>query len=78
MYTDFLASSHVEHCLQLAAHKEPIGVTVGAILGHTLCTSLAVVGGRLLAMKISQRTVAAIGGFLFLGFAAHSYVYPPL
>ncbi|GAQ92869.1 hypothetical protein KFL_011750020 [Klebsormidium nitens] len=64
--------------IALAAHKDPVGVTVGAILGHTLCTSLAVVGGRLLAMRISQRTVAAIGGFLFLGFAVHSHFYPPL
>ncbi len=31
--------------------------------------------GQLLAMKISQRTVAVSGGMLFLLFAAHNLVY---
>ncbi|KAG0559294.1 hypothetical protein M758_10G092900 [Ceratodon purpureus] len=64
--------------IALAMHKNPFGVTLGAIVGHTICTSVAVVGGRLLALKISQRTVATIGGFLFLCFAMSSYFYPPL
>eukprot|EP00249_Psilotum_nudum_P001311 c13736_g1_i2 orf=222-1103(+) len=64
--------------IALATHKNAAGVTVGAVLGHTLCTSLAVVGGRLLALKISQRTVAMVGGILFMGFAVSSYFYPPL
>lgn len=59
-------------------HKNPFGVTLGAIAGHTMCTSVAVVGGRLLALKISQRTVATVGGCLFLCFAMNSYFYPPL
>ena len=46
------------------------GVTVGAILGHSICTGVAVVGGALLARRISQRTVAVAGGTLFLIFAA--------
>ncbi|URE01102.1 P21-Rho-binding domain [Musa troglodytarum] len=53
--------------LELATHKNAIGVAVGATLGHTICTSLAVVGGSMLASKISQKTVATIGGLLFLG-----------
>ena len=32
----------------------------------------AVVGGQLLAMRISQRTVAISGGVMFLLFAANS------
>lgn len=64
--------------MQLATHKNAIGVAVGASLGHTVCTSLAVVGGSMLASKISQRTVATIGGVLFLGFSVSSYFYPPL
>jgi Ca2+/H+ antiporter, TMEM165/GDT1 family len=64
--------------MQLATHKNAIGVAVGASIGHTLCTSLAVVGGSMLASKISQRTVATIGGVLFLGFSVSSYFYPPL
>ncbi|XP_074584780.1 GDT1-like protein 4 [Curcuma longa] len=64
--------------IALATHKNAIGVAVGATLGHTICTSLAVIGGSLLASKISQRTVATIGGLLFLGFSLSSYFYPPL
>jgi putative Ca2+/H+ antiporter (TMEM165/GDT1 family) len=64
--------------IALAAHKNPWGVTLGATLGHTVCTSLAVVGGRLLALKISQRTVATVGGCLFMAFAMSSYFYPPV
>lgn len=63
---------------QLATHKNPFGVTIGATLGHVICTSIAVVGGRMLAAKISQRTVASIGGLLFLAFAVHSYFTPPI
>jgi putative Ca2+/H+ antiporter (TMEM165/GDT1 family) len=36
-------------------------------------TGLAVIGGRLMATKISQRTVAFTGGMLFLIFSAHSF-----
>lgn len=64
--------------IALATHKNAVGVAVGATIGHTLCTSLAVVGGSMLASKISQRTVATVGGLLFLGFSLSSYFYPPL
>ncbi|XP_057470938.1 GDT1-like protein 3 [Actinidia eriantha] len=64
--------------IALATHKNAIGVAVGASIGHTICTSLAVVGGSMLASKISQRTVATVGGLLFLGFSLSSYFYPPL
>ncbi|KAL6900742.1 hypothetical protein ACP4OV_005418 [Aristida adscensionis] len=64
--------------IALATHKNAIGVATGATLGHTICTSIAVVGGSMLASKISQGTVATIGGFLFLGFSVSSYFYPPL
>ncbi|RZC47384.1 hypothetical protein C5167_040329 [Papaver somniferum] len=43
---------------QLATHKNAVGVAVGACIGHTICTSIAVVGGSMLASKISQGTVA--------------------
>ncbi|XP_039043772.1 GDT1-like protein 4 [Hibiscus syriacus] len=64
--------------IALATHKNAVGVAVGATLGHTICTSLAVVGGSMLAAKISQSTVATVGGLLFLGFSLSSYFYPPL
>ncbi|KAL2330186.1 hypothetical protein Fmac_017767 [Flemingia macrophylla] len=64
--------------IALATHKNALGVAVGATIGHTICTSLAVVGGSMLASRISQRSVATVGGVLFLGFSISSYFYPPL
>lgn len=61
--------------ITLAAVYNPVGVTVGAILGHCVCTGTAVLGGKLLAMRISQRTVALSGGTLFLAFAAHNALH---
>jgi len=52
----------------LAARYNPIGVTLGAIVGHALCAAIAVVGGRILAGRISERTLTFAGGFLFLAF----------
>ncbi|KAG1714425.1 Transmembrane protein 165 [Nymphon striatum] len=52
---------------------DPIGVTVGGILGHACCTLLAVIGGRMIAQKISIRTVTLIGGFVFLAFAISAF-----
>ncbi len=56
--------------IALAASYPPVGVTIGAILGHSICTAIAVIGGRLIAGKISERVVTAIGGILFLIFGA--------
>ncbi|XP_015790000.1 transmembrane protein 165 [Tetranychus urticae] len=53
----------------LAAKESTTGVTLGAILGHAICTGIAVVGGRLVATWISVRTVTLIGGFIFIVFA---------
>ena len=60
--------------IALAAHKDPYGVTVGGVLGHAMCTGLAVVGGRYLAGKIPERTVLFAGGVLFVLFAIHAFV----
>jgi putative Ca2+/H+ antiporter (TMEM165/GDT1 family) len=49
----------------LAASNNPIGVTLGAITGHAICAVIAVLGGCLVAGKISERTITAIGGGLF-------------
>ncbi|XP_023223534.1 transmembrane protein 165-like [Centruroides sculpturatus] len=40
----------------LAAREDTVGVALGAIFGHGGCTSLAVIGGRFIAQKISVRT----------------------
>mmetsp|Transcript_71790 Transcript_71790/g.126755 ORF Transcript_71790/g.126755 Transcript_71790/m.126755 type:complete len:243 (+) Transcript_71790:90-818(+) len=60
--------------IALAAAKDPLGVTLGGIIGHSCCTSLAVLGGRVLATRISERAVVSAGGVLFLLFALHGAV----
>jgi len=42
----------------LAASEDPLGVTVGGILGHAICTGAAVMGGRHLAAHINEKTVS--------------------
>jgi len=61
----------------LAAHKNPWGVTFGATGGHAICTGFAVVGGKLLASRISERNVAIVGGILFLLFGAECFITQP-
>lgn len=40
----------------LAAREDVFGVIVGGVLGHSICTGLAVIGGRIIAQRISVRT----------------------
>jgi len=54
--------------ITLAAANNPVGVTVGAILGHFICAAIAVLGGRFVAGRISERVLTAIGGVLFIIF----------
>ncbi|GAB1538756.1 TMEM165/GDT1 family protein [Scytonema sp. NUACC21] len=54
--------------IALAAGNNPLGVTTGAILGHAICAAIAVIGGRMIAGRISEKTLTLIGGFLFLVF----------
>ncbi len=56
--------------INLAAANNPVGVTVGAVMGHTICAIIAVVAGRTISGRISERTVTGIGGCLFLIFGA--------
>jgi putative Ca2+/H+ antiporter (TMEM165/GDT1 family) len=63
--------------IALAAAKDPYGVTLGGILGHSFCTGLAVIGGRLLAARISEKTVAYVGGITFFIFAVHAFIVGP-
>ncbi|MDF5735745.1 MULTISPECIES: TMEM165/GDT1 family protein [unclassified Nostoc] len=54
--------------IALAAGNNPIGVTIGAILGHAICAAIAVIGGKMIAGRISERQLTLIGGCLFLVF----------
>lgn len=61
--------------ITLASHQNPFGVIIGAMAGHTICTSLAVFAGEWLGKRISARIVAFTGGVLFLFFAFLNQVY---
>ena len=60
--------------IALSAANNPVGVTIGAIIGHAICTALAVMGGRILAGQISERTLTFAGGGLFLLFGVLSWL----
>uniref|UniRef100_A0A1L8D9J0 GDT1 family protein n=2 Tax=Nyssomyia neivai TaxID=330878 RepID=A0A1L8D9J0_9DIPT len=61
----------------LGAREDVYGVVVGGILGHCICTGLAVIGGRMIAQRISVRTVTIIGGVVFLLFAFSALFFNP-
>ena len=61
--------------IALAAAKNPVGVTVGGCLGHSFCTGMAVIGGRMLAARISEKTVTLGGGCIFIIFGLHSLFF---
>jgi len=61
--------------IALAAANSPLGVFLGGIVGHALCTGLAVIGGRLIANYVSERTLTLSGGVLFLGFALYGALF---
>lgn len=61
----------------LGAREDVTGVIMGGILGHSICTGLAVLGGRMIAQRISVRTVTLIGGVVFLLFAFSALFFDP-
>jgi len=61
----------------LAARENVAGVTLGGTLGHAICTGIAVIGGRIIAQRISVRTVTLIGGVVFLLFALSALILNP-
>lgn len=58
----------------LAAANNPIGVTLGAILGHAICAAIAVLTGRWICGRISERMLTALGGALFILFGAIAWL----
>ncbi|KAL5542502.1 hypothetical protein UlMin_010212 [Ulmus minor] len=59
--------------IALGAAQSPWGVAGGAIAGHVLATSIAIVGGAFLAKYISEKVVGYLGGALFLVFAVATF-----
>ncbi|MBF2096832.1 MAG: TMEM165/GDT1 family protein [Gloeomargaritaceae cyanobacterium C42_A2020_066] len=62
--------------ITLGATYSPGAVTLGAIAGHAVSTGLAVLGGRLLAGRLRERTLLGLGGGLFLLFGGLTLVAP--
>lgn len=60
--------------IAMASDSDYWYVIFGAVVGHLLCTGLAVIGGKFLATRISMRTVTLGGAFSFIIFAIH-YIY---
>lgn len=61
----------------LGARENIFGTVIGGTLGHGLCTGVAVIGGRLIAQKISVRTVTLVGAIVFLFFAFSALFISP-
>ncbi|EDX84042.1 Uncharacterized protein family UPF0016 [Synechococcus sp. PCC 7335] len=56
--------------IALAAANPPVGVVLGAVLGHAICAAIATLCGRWLCGKLSEKTLTVLGGTLFIFFAA--------
>eukprot|EP00698_Gefionella_okellyi_P025563 TRINITY_DN9411_c0_g1_i1.p1 TRINITY_DN9411_c0_g1~~TRINITY_DN9411_c0_g1_i1.p1 ORF type:complete len:226 (-),score=48.82 TRINITY_DN9411_c0_g1_i1:115-792(-) len=60
--------------IALSAVHDTFGVMAGGFIGHALCTTGAVIGGRLVARYVTERTVTLAGGVLFVLFGLWSLV----
>ena len=75
-----MVTSHIElpccaaqiATIGLAASTDVVGVTLGGILGHAICTGAAVIGGRQLSAHIDERMLSILGGLLFIAFGVHA------
>ncbi|KAI9332513.1 hypothetical protein BDR26DRAFT_869222 [Obelidium mucronatum] len=59
--------------IALAGAEDFWWVTIGSLAGHAICSAVAVIGGRLLASKISVRTVTIIGSVIFIICGLYSF-----
>jgi len=61
----------------MAGINDVSGVCIGGVLGHFICTGLAVICGALIAKKVSVRMVTLVGALVFIGFAVASLFIDP-
>lgn len=59
--------------IALAAANHPLGVALGGITGHSICALIAVMAGKTIAGRISEKVVTLVGGALFILFGAIAY-----
>ncbi|KAJ3024725.1 UNVERIFIED_CONTAM: karyopherin beta [Siphonaria sp. JEL0065] len=59
--------------IALAGAEDFWWVTIGSLAGHAICSAVAVIGGRLLASKISVRTVTILGSVIFIICGLYSF-----
>ncbi|MGD1949585.1 MAG: TMEM165/GDT1 family protein [Leptolyngbyaceae cyanobacterium] len=62
--------------IALAAANPAGGVVRGAVLGHAICAAIATNCGRWLCGRVSERTLTALGGGLFLLFGSLALLMP--
>ncbi|CAI4037422.1 hypothetical protein SMKI_02G2970 [Saccharomyces mikatae IFO 1815] len=60
--------------IAMATDKDYWIVIAGAVVGHAICSGLAVIGGKLLAARVSIRTITLASSLLFFIFAL-IYIY---
>ena len=65
------------HTLISSGINDVSGVCIGGVLGHFICTGLAVICGALIAKKVSVRVVTLVGALVFIGFAVASLFIDP-
>lgn len=54
--------------IALSSHEDIFIVGSGSLIGHCICTTLAILSGVILSKKLSIRTITIIGGLTFLFF----------
>ncbi|CAL8119982.1 unnamed protein product [Orchesella dallaii] len=69
--------SQIATVVILAAQEDMSGVCLGVTLAHVCCIGIAVLGGRVLASRVSVGKVRMIGGVLFLIIAVTSIFLSP-
>ena len=58
----------------LAAKHNPLIILISVFLAHCICSLGAVICGKLLSEKITEKQVNLIGGILFFLFGVTSFI----